>query len=111
MKMNDFVEVSAIVTHPEHTGKGYAKQLITYVVNKILDQQKTPLFTCGRNKRGCDQPVPETGFSNKAKDQLLEPGEQPVKLPDTVSAKNRNETARPSNLSSKIIQKPATLLH
>lgn len=42
MKMNDFVEVSAIVTHPEHTGKGYAKQLITYVVNKILDQHKIP---------------------------------------------------------------------
>ena len=42
MKMNDFVEVSAIVTHPGHTGKGYAKQLITHVVNKISDQQNIP---------------------------------------------------------------------
>ena len=42
MRMNDFVEVSAIVTHPEHTGKGYAKQLITYTVNKIWGQNKIP---------------------------------------------------------------------
>jgi ribosomal protein S18 acetylase RimI-like enzyme len=42
MKMDDFVEVSAIVTHPEHTGKGYAKQLTAHVINKILDQHKLP---------------------------------------------------------------------
>ncbi len=44
MRMNDFVEVSAIVTHPEHAGKGYAKQLITRVVNNIFDQNKTPFL-------------------------------------------------------------------
>jgi len=27
MKMNGFTEVSAVVTHPKHTRKGYAKQL------------------------------------------------------------------------------------
>lgn len=42
MRMNDFIEVSAVVTHPQHTGKGYAKQLITYTVNNILDQNNTP---------------------------------------------------------------------
>lgn len=42
MKMNDFVEVSSIVTHPNHTGKGYAKQLIAHTVNRIMDQHKTP---------------------------------------------------------------------
>lgn len=42
MIMNDFVEVSAIVTHPDHTGKGYAKQLIAHTVNHILNQNQTP---------------------------------------------------------------------
>jgi ribosomal protein S18 acetylase RimI-like enzyme len=42
MQMNDFVEVSAIVTHPKHTGKGYASQLIAHTVNTIFNQNKTP---------------------------------------------------------------------
>jgi len=42
MKMDYFTEVSAIVTHPAHTGKGYAKQLTAHVINKISDQHKLP---------------------------------------------------------------------
>lgn len=44
MKMNNFTEVSAIITHPDHTGKGYAKQLITHVVNAIFEENKTPFL-------------------------------------------------------------------
>lgn len=42
MKMNNFTEVSAVVTHPGHTGKGYAKQLVAYTVNKIFAEGKIP---------------------------------------------------------------------
>ena len=42
MKMEGFTEVSAIVTHPDHIGKGYAKQLIAHVVNNIFSQNKIP---------------------------------------------------------------------
>lgn len=42
MKMNDFTEVSAVVTHPGHVGKGFAKQLIAHTVNKIFDENKIP---------------------------------------------------------------------
>jgi predicted GNAT family acetyltransferase len=42
MKMYDFVEISAIVTHPDHTGNGFARQLIARTVNNIIDQNKTP---------------------------------------------------------------------
>ncbi len=42
MKMNEATEVSAIVTHPEHIGKGYAKQLVTYTSNKIFREDKKP---------------------------------------------------------------------
>jgi len=44
MQMNDFAEVSAVVTHTEHQGKGYAKQLITHVVNNIFQKNKTPFL-------------------------------------------------------------------
>ncbi|HET9056109.1 MAG TPA: GNAT family N-acetyltransferase, partial [Chitinophagaceae bacterium] len=32
--MNDFTEVSGVVTHPDFTGRKYAQQLVTYVANK-----------------------------------------------------------------------------
>jgi ribosomal protein S18 acetylase RimI-like enzyme len=42
MKTNKFTEVSAIVTHPANTGKGYAKQLTAFVANKIFTENKIP---------------------------------------------------------------------
>ncbi|HMG16295.1 MAG TPA: GNAT family N-acetyltransferase [Saprospiraceae bacterium] len=40
--MNDYTEVSALVTHPDHLGKSYAKQLIAHTTNKIFHENKTP---------------------------------------------------------------------
>lgn len=42
MKMYDFSEISAVITHPNHTGKGYAKQLIKYTSDQIFKDNKTP---------------------------------------------------------------------
>ncbi len=42
MQMNDFIEVSAIVTHPAFTGRGFAKQLIAHTVSSIFKKNKTP---------------------------------------------------------------------
>ena len=44
MKMNGFTEVSAVVTHPEYTGKGYAKHLVAHTVNEIFKQGKIPIL-------------------------------------------------------------------
>lgn len=44
MKMDAFTEVSAVVTHPEYTGRGYAKQLVAHTVNKILQEDKIPFL-------------------------------------------------------------------
>jgi GNAT superfamily N-acetyltransferase len=30
MQMGDFIEVSAVITHPDYLGKGYAKQLVAH---------------------------------------------------------------------------------
>lgn len=42
MQMHNYVEVSAVVTHPEHTGKGYAKQLVTHASNNIFNKNQIP---------------------------------------------------------------------
>jgi ribosomal protein S18 acetylase RimI-like enzyme len=42
MKMNNYTEVSAVITHPAHIGKGYAKQLVAHTVNSIIQQNKLP---------------------------------------------------------------------
>ncbi len=42
MKMNEFTEISAIVTHPKHTGNGYAKQLIKYTSDQVFQENKIP---------------------------------------------------------------------
>jgi ribosomal protein S18 acetylase RimI-like enzyme len=42
MQMNKYVEVSAVITHPNHIGNGYAKQLVAYTVNNIFDQNQIP---------------------------------------------------------------------
>lgn len=44
MNMNAYTEVSAVVTDPEHTGKGYAKILVSHVVDKILSEGKMPFL-------------------------------------------------------------------
>jgi ribosomal protein S18 acetylase RimI-like enzyme len=44
MQTNDWIEISAIVTHPEHTRKGYAKQLTAYVTTEILKEKKHPIL-------------------------------------------------------------------
>jgi ribosomal protein S18 acetylase RimI-like enzyme len=41
---NNFVEISAVITHPEYTKKGYATQLITHTANEIFNNNKTPFL-------------------------------------------------------------------
>ncbi|MCT4698286.1 GNAT family N-acetyltransferase [Tenacibaculum haliotis] len=44
MQTNDFIEVSAVVTHPDYTGRGFAKQLTTHVTKEILKANKHPIL-------------------------------------------------------------------
>ncbi|WP_159022291.1 GNAT family N-acetyltransferase [Formosa sp. L2A11] len=44
MQTNHFIEVSAVVTHPDYTRKGLSKQLISHVTKEILKENKTPIL-------------------------------------------------------------------
>jgi ribosomal protein S18 acetylase RimI-like enzyme len=67
MKMNDFVEISAIVTHPDHTGRGYAKQLIAHTVNTIFNQGKTPYLHVLESNSGAIKLYEKLGFARRRK--------------------------------------------
>lgn len=67
MRMNGFVEVSAIVTHPEYTGQGYAKQLIAHTVNNIFDQGRTAYLHVAETNIGAIQLYDKLGFTRRRK--------------------------------------------
>ncbi|MDQ1164732.1 GNAT family N-acetyltransferase [Flavobacterium sp. SORGH_AS_0622] len=67
MKMNDFTEVSAIITHPDYTGKGYAKQLTAYVANQIFTENKTPFLHVVESNIGAIKLYEKLGFVTRRK--------------------------------------------
>ena len=67
MKMNEFTELSAIVTHPNHTGQGYAKQLITHAANNIFIQNKTPYLHVAETNTGAINLYKKLGFTIRKK--------------------------------------------
>jgi ribosomal protein S18 acetylase RimI-like enzyme len=55
MKVPGHTEVSAVCTHPEHTGHGYAAALMTRVIRGILDRGDVPfLHVRGDNQRAIE---------------------------------------------------------
>ena len=42
MQTDDFIEISAVVTHPEYTRKGFAKQLDSSYNSTNFKRKKTP---------------------------------------------------------------------
>jgi ribosomal protein S18 acetylase RimI-like enzyme len=44
MKVPGFTEVSAVCTHPQHTGRGYARMLMNKVMQGIFDRGETPFL-------------------------------------------------------------------
>ena len=67
MKMNRYTEVSAVVTHPKHTGKGYVKQLIKRTTNQIFDENKIPYLPMAESNIGAIKLYEKLGFVTRRK--------------------------------------------
>ncbi len=65
MKTNNYVEVSAVVTHPEYTGLGYAKQLVTHTTNAILKQNKIPFLHVAKTNTAAIRLYEGLGFEER----------------------------------------------
>jgi predicted GNAT family acetyltransferase len=44
LKVPGFTEISAVCTHPEHTGKNYARRLMSEVMDRIRARGETPFL-------------------------------------------------------------------
>lgn len=44
MQTHSFIEVSAVVTHPNFTKRGFAKQLVAHTTKEILKENKLPIL-------------------------------------------------------------------
>ncbi|WGQ10914.1 GNAT family N-acetyltransferase [Pedobacter gandavensis] len=67
MKMDAYTEVSAVVTHPAHTGKGYAKQLVAHTSKQILLENKTPYLHVAESNIGAIKLYEKLGFVTRRK--------------------------------------------
>lgn len=67
MKMNGYTEVSAVVTHPAHTGKGYARQLVAHTVNSIFNQNKIPYLHVAESNTRAIALYEQLGFTLRRK--------------------------------------------
>ncbi|MFT3932908.1 MAG: GNAT family N-acetyltransferase [Chitinophagaceae bacterium] len=67
MKMNAITEVSGVVTHPLHVGKGYAAQLVTLAVNNILDENKNACLHVVESNTAAISLYQKLGFTTRRK--------------------------------------------
>jgi len=67
MKMNSFTEVSAVVTHPEHSRKGYSKQLIAFATEKIFKENKIPYLHVADSNAVAISLYENLGFTERRK--------------------------------------------
>lgn len=67
MRMDGFIEVSAVITHPNYTGKGCAQQLVTHLVNAIFDKNCTPFLHVSESNFGAIKLYEKLGFRTRRK--------------------------------------------
>ncbi len=67
MQTKNFIEISAVITHPDYTGNGFAKQLIAHTVEGIIKKGKTPILHVDQTNLGPIKLYKKLGFSIRRK--------------------------------------------
>ena len=67
MKMYGFTEISAVVTHPHFTGKGFAKQLVAHTVNKSFEEDIIPYLHVAESNISAVNLYERSGFAIRRK--------------------------------------------
>ncbi len=65
LKVHGHTEVSAVCTHPEHTGKGYAGILMTEVMTRIRDRGEIPFLHVRRDNERAIEVYKRLGFRER----------------------------------------------
>jgi len=67
MKMFGFTEISAVVTHPGFTGKGFAKQLVAFTTNKNFEQNIATYLHVAETNINAIRLYEKLGFTTRRK--------------------------------------------
>ena len=67
MKMDGFTELSAIVTHPQYRGRGYARQLLTHITRNIFSEHKIPYLHVAESNSDAIRLYEKLGFRRRRK--------------------------------------------
>jgi predicted GNAT family acetyltransferase len=67
MKVPGYTEVSAVCTRPEHTGKGYARVLMTEVMRRIVERGETPFLHVREENVKAIELYQRLGFEKRAR--------------------------------------------
>ena len=70
LKVQGYAEVSAVCTHPEHAGKGYARILMTEVIGRIRDRGETPFLHVRKDNERAIELYQRLGFSRRSLSHL-----------------------------------------
>ncbi|MBL4677866.1 MAG: GNAT family N-acetyltransferase, partial [Mucilaginibacter sp.] len=60
-----YVEISAVCTHPEHTGKGYAARLLKEQIKRITTAGKIPFLHVLQENAGAVSVYERIGFKTR----------------------------------------------
>jgi ribosomal protein S18 acetylase RimI-like enzyme len=71
LKVPGYTEVSAVCTHPEHAGKGYARILMTEVIGRIRDRGETPFLHVRKDTERAIELYQWLGFSRRSLSSVL----------------------------------------
>lgn len=66
LKVPGYTEVSAVCTHPEHTGQGYAQVLMTELMRRIRSRGETPFLHVREDNARAVQIYERLGFRVRA---------------------------------------------
>jgi len=65
LKIPGYTEVSAVCTHPDHTGKGYAQALMSEVMRRIVGRGETPLLHVREDNHRAVRVYEKLGFRKR----------------------------------------------
>lgn len=70
LKIPGFTEVSAVCTHPDHTGRGYARVLMTEIMQRIRGRGETPFLHVRQDNVHAIELYKRLGFGERVLLQL-----------------------------------------
>jgi ribosomal protein S18 acetylase RimI-like enzyme len=60
-----YTEISAVCTHPDHRGHGYASSLVSALIQKITKRGETPFLHVGKENTGAIRVYEKLGFKTR----------------------------------------------